>query len=452
MERTFSDEELQEIAKPPEAHAIEALRDGDLAAVRERLREMAKGAAGLDALSAHALARKAGKLRADLGEDRAREALRRIGAQLMSTWIEQWRAGDARGAIADLVAVFRNQGGAELASLEEDEEAVFLDLAPCGSGGRLERQRLPERHPEAYGGWSDGVSSLCQACKANQAALNEALEGCVGGPAWTTEKGPEGRCRLRFAKGAQRGETLFDAPQRRALTRTRVALAEEKLDAGDADIEPLLDGQRKEWMPWHDFGIVWLAHFYAVALEIGGPDYLDEVLSETYAPAFVAGFPRYAEMDDEALVREIALTWNYHCADFRLEEQEDRFVFILDPCGSGGRLFRGGIWRDMFRYGRPLSPLVAEPHPVNFMREDAPSYCTHCAASNRAQLSRAGDPATPLFFVIDGHVQLRPGMPCRTYVYKRGADRARIAPELFEQIGLSPPAPGSAAGREGGAE
>jgi hypothetical protein len=139
----------------------------------------------------------------------------------MRSWVEQWRSGDAKGAIADLVAVFRHQTGGKLSPLQEDDEAVVLELAPCGSGGRLERQKLPERHPAAYGGWSDGISSYCQGCKANQAALNEAL----GGPAWTTEKGTDGACRLRFDKLAQRGQPLFDEHEKVELTRTRVQQA-----------------------------------------------------------------------------------------------------------------------------------------------------------------------------------------------------------------------------------
>ena len=436
MSRLFDDATLKRLARPPEDDALEALARGDLAGVRLHLDAMEAGPAGLDALSGHTLARKIGKLRADFGEERTRDALRRIGTQLMRSWVAQWQAGDAKGAIADLVAVFRYQVGGRLEPLQEDADSVTLQLAPCGSGGRLERQKLPERHPTAYGGWSDGVSSYCQGCKANQAALNEALGALV----WTSEKGPDGQCRLRFDKLGQRGQTLFDEGERISLVRTRVQQARERLDAGDTDIAPLLQGQRKDWMPWHDFGVVWLAHFYAVALELGGPDYLDEMLAQTYEPAFVAGFPRYAALDDAGLVREIALTWNYHCADFRVHEEDERFVFTLDPCGSGGRLFRGQMWRDLYRYGRPLSPTVDGPHPIVFMRRDAPSYCSHCAASNRTQLSRAADRAVPLFFVIDGTAQARPGMPCRTYVYKKDADRGRIEPRLFEMVGLPPPA------------
>jgi hypothetical protein len=435
MTRQYTDAELAEIAKPFEVHAIDALRRGDIERVTTLLEEMRRGPAGLEALCLHALARKAGKLRRDFGEARAREALLRLGAALMRTWVRQYAAGDERGAIADLVAVFREQTGGALAPLKEDDDTVVLDLEPCGSGGRLERQGLPEKHPDWYGGWSDGVSSFCQICKACQHALNEE----VGEKVWTTEKGPGGRCRATFKKVRQRGETLFDDEARARLVRTRAQQAQAKLAAGDHDIEPLLHGQRKDWMPWHDFSVVCLEYFYAIALELGGADYLDELLAQTYEPAFYAGFPRYAAMSDDELVREVARTWNYHCADFTIAEEDDRFVFRLDPCGSGGRLFRGQMWRDMFHYGEPLSPIMPEPHNINFNRRQAPAYCTHCAASNRAQLAGASSGTHPLFFVIDGHAQLRPGQPCRQFAYKKSADRARVDPALFAQVGLPAP-------------
>lgn len=434
-------EVLAAIARPPERDAIDALHRGDRAALASALDAMEQGNAGLDALSVHTLARKVGKLRQDLGEAAALAALRRIGAQLMKTWVLQLKAGDLRGAIADLVAVFKHQGGAKMAALTETDDAVWADLAPCGSGGRIDQQQLARRHPTWYGGWSDGDNSLCQACKANQAALNEALDA----PAWTTTKGADGACSMRFDKLAQRGRPLFSEAERAALPLTRVQQARAQLALGGidraSDIEPLLDGQRKDWMPWHDFGIVWLEYFYATALEHGGADYLDQMLAQTYEPAFVAGFARYGAMDDEALVRAMALTWNYHMADFRLHEEADRFVFILDPCGSGGRLLRGSVWRGMFHYGEPLSATMPEPHAINFLRRDAPTYCTHCAASNRAQLRQVADPAVPLFFVIDGHAQLQAGQPCRMFTYRKSAPRDRVDPALLRQIGLEPAAP-----------
>lgn len=427
MPRQYSDEQLAEIARPFEEHAIDALRAGDIGKVRELVRKMAQGPAGLDALSGHTLARKVGKLRQDFGEEKARDALRRIGQRLMQTWVREFRAGDEKQAIAALIEVYKHQGGAKLAPTETDDEVV-VDLAPCGSGGRLERQGMASKYPVWYAGWSDGVSGYCQLCKACQHALNEE----VGAPVWTTEKGDDGHCRMRFQK-QQRGKQLFEQGELAQLARTRAQRIEEALDTGDTDIEPLLRGQRKDWKPWHDFAVVCLEYFYNIAIELGGPDYLDELLDQTYAPAFEAGFPRYDAMSDDELVREIARTWNYHCADFTIREEDDRFVFMLDPCGSGGRLFRGEMWRDMFHYGEPLAALMKEPHNINFNRRNAPTYCTHCAASNRAQLKGG-----PLFFVIDGHAQMQPGQPCRQFSYKKAAAR-QCDPALRQQVGLAVP-------------
>lgn len=435
MSRQYSDSELAEIARPFEEHAIEDLRKGDIEGVRKWLKLMANGHAGLDALGGHSLARKVGKFRQDFGEEKTREALLRIGHELMKTWIWQYQEGDERNAIRDLIAVYRYQLGGQLQPLKEDADEVVLDLAPCGSGGRLERQGLPEKHPDWYGGWSDGISSYCQACKASQNALNAAL----GEDVWTTEKGDDGFCRMRFRKVKTRGETLFDEQERNIIVRTGVQQAEDRLAAGDLDIEPLLKGQRKEWMPAHDFGLVQLEYFYAIALEFGGADYLDELLAQTYAPAFEAGFPVYAAMTDDELVKELARTWNYHCADFTIEEEDDRFVFNLDPCGSGGRLWRGEMWRDMFHYGEPLSPIMNEPHPINFNRKRAPLYCTHCAASNRAQLKCGLGDDAPRFFVIDGHAHSRPGKACRQFSYKKASRREDMDPSLLQQVGIVPP-------------
>jgi len=435
MSRLYTDEQLAEIARPFEEYALEALARGDLDRVRELLVEMKNGPAGLDGLSGHTLSRKAGKLRRDFGEEEALKQLARIGAQLMRTWTQQYIQGDERGAIEDLVIVWREQPGAKAAPLVEDDDRIVLDLALCGSGGKLDRARLQEKHPDWYGNWSDGVSSYCQICKACQKALNDS----VGAEVWTTEKGDAGACRMTFTKRATQGQALFTEDERETIVKTRVDRALEKLDRGETDIADLLRGQRKDWKPWHDFGLVLLEYFYGVALEKGGADYLQETLEQTYAPAFNAGFPRYAAMSDDELVREIARTWNYHCADFTIEEEDDRFVFRLDPCGSGGRLFRGEMWRDMFHYGEPLSPIMPDAHPINFSRIDAPAYCTHCAASNRAQLAAALSPDTPLFFVIDGHRQAKPGLPCATFAYKKSAKREDIDPVLFRQVGLTPP-------------
>lgn len=434
MGTRYTSEQLREIAKPFEEYALEALEARDQEQLEYWLGRMESGHAGLDALSGHTLARKVSKLRRDLGEARAREALLKIGSRIMESWVRQFREGDEKGAIIDLIAVYKYQYGTHLSPLEEDDETISLHLSPCGTAGRLQRDGLPAKHPEQYGGWSDGANSMRQLFIACEQALGEAL----GEPVWSTRMHDDGEGWMRFRKIRNRGQRLLDAHERQLVVQTRVQQARARLAAGDWDIAPLLRGQRKEWMPWHDFGVVLLELFYATALEIGGPDYLDELLMETYAPAFEAkAAARYAALDDEELARASAATWNYHITDFTLYEEEDRFVFITNPCGSGGRLFRGEIWRDLIQYGQSMAPLTDEPHNINFNRSRFPLYCAHCAASNRAQLQTGPKGKNPLFFIIDGHAQIKEGMPCRMFAYKKDAPRERLDPRLPEQIGIT---------------
>jgi hypothetical protein len=106
-------------------------------------------------------------------------------------------------------------------------------------------------------------------------------------------------------------------------------------------------------------------------------------------------------------------------------------VFVLDPCGSGGRMFREEMTKDRFHYGTDLAPIVRDPHPLTFGRTDFPMYCTHCASGNREQFT-----GKPLIFVVDGHAQMRRGMPCRQYLWKKGAAPA-VDDRLLRQVDMS---------------
>ena len=124
--------------------------------------------------------------------------------------------------------------------------------------------------------------------------------------------------------------------------------------------------------------------------------------------------------------------WYYHQATFHVTEEEERFVFHLNPCGSGGRLFRGEMGNaEAFRYGSGLLCELQEENNITFCRAPFPVYCTHCAVTNRDQLL-----GKPWAFLVDGHVHTSPGLPCRQYLYKKTAKRTNPA-GLCSQVGLT---------------
>jgi hypothetical protein len=160
-----------------------------------------------------------------------------------------------------------------------------------------------------------------------------------------------------------------------------------------------------------------------------GSEYLDTFLKESYDTGFAMFYPVYDALDDVGLLRMFVQTWHYHQATFRVEEEEDRFAFILDPCGSGGRMYRGDMHKGRFEYGKGMPCLMKEPANINFNREDYPVYCTHCASSNRDQYE-----GKPFVFVIDGHAMKDPGSPCIHYLYKKDAKR-EVSPEMLAHVG-----------------
>lgn len=429
MARMFSDEQLRDIAEPLADKALRALASRDTVALNGLLCEMASGPAGVEGLTLHVLARFAGELRKDLGEEAATSLLDRVGAQLMRSFVADYEGGREREVIGDLISVFKHQGGGNLVPVVETDEEVVFDLAPCGSGGRFILDGTIDESPEWYGRWSDGVSSYCQLCKACQRALNTG----AGAEVWTTEISNRvpGRCTLRFHKRQTQGRVLFPGDQLYSVTKTKIRLALEKTARHDYRIADLLKDQHRDWMPWHDFAISLAAYVFGACQELRGTKYLAAKLETAYNSVFRLFYPVFRKLGDEAHLRYLCKSHHYHMMSFTLAEEDDRFVFRLDPCGSGGRLYRGQMWRNLFQYGGELAPLIRKPDNVTFNRGDFPAYCSHCASHNRDEFL-----SDVLYFVNDGHAQMRPGMACLQFTYKHGVHVDRVDSRLLQQVGM----------------
>lgn len=429
MARMFSDEQLRDIAEPLADKALRAMAAGDKLTLNGLLCEMAAAPSGVEGLTLHVLSRFAGELRKDFGEQAAKDLLDRVGSQLMRSFVADYADGREREVITDLISVFKHQGGGNLVPVVETDEEVVFDLAPCGSGGRFILDGTIDKLSEWYGRWSDGVPSYCQLCKASQRALNKA----AGADVWTTEISDRvpGRCTLRFRKQQTRGTALFPGEQLYAVTKTKIRLALEKTARHDYKIADLLLNQHRDWMPWHDFAISLAAYVFGACQVTRGTEYLASKLEIAYNSVFRLFYPVFKKLDDETHLRYLCQSHHYHMMSFSLSEEDDRFVFRLDPCGSGGRLYRGQMWRNLFEYGGELSPIVSKPHDVTFNRDDFPVYCSHCASHNRDEFLH-----DVLYFVNDGRAQMRPGMACLQFTYKKGVHVERVDRSLLKQVGM----------------
>lgn len=430
QDRLFTPEQLAEATRPLCDLAARALDAGDPPRLRFLLGRMSVGHFELYYGYVHWLARLAGKLLRDRGEACLESLLSQVTRYIVDPLAADLQGEDGeKRAIAGLLSLWSVQL-APLTLAAETPEEVAVVLAPCGSGGRLLLEGWDHLAPRSYPRTSAGTPVLCRVCERFRRAVNEA----AGRPFWSAEpcEGRPGFCRMVFRKARGHGERLFSREELRSCTTPRCARALARLDQGRSDVRELLAGQHREWRPLHDLFCLFVTAVFSWTDREQGPAYLSELVDETYVTLFEMPYITHGLMDDRSLVTTLARNWHYHQASFHVTEEDDRFVFHLDPCGSGGRLNRGelgGIGR--YPYGKGMLRQIDRPHPMTFMRAPFPSYCIHCGATNRDQLL-----GKPWAFLVDGDAPGPPSWPCRQYLYKKNAPR--VAPgRLLEQAGLT---------------
>jgi hypothetical protein len=420
-------EKLAALVKPYPDQAIEALQAGDIDAVITLLNKMLVGQAPVDLLCLHTHLLQADYIYRDKGEDTLNTMMSRAAKLLVAPYVKLYRESEKQ-ALEEIIALYRTQLGAQLIPLKEDSNEIQYQLAPCGSGGSPANQPY---YQEGTGLDKDGVPLICRACKKWQSAFNDE----VGEQVWdmTPEASVPGSCRMTLRKQESKGRDLFSKEELWLNSKPIARQALERIMMQDTDIAELIKDQRKEWTPWHDYSIRWLEYSFAWVTEEYGIDYYDQFMRETYDAKYASFFPLMNAMSTEERVATAAMIWNYHITDFRVTEDENFVHLHLDPCGSGGRLYRGEMHLDSFHYGTELAPLTTEKHPVGFNREGLGFYCTHCATGNRTIME---DPTAALFSLVDGEAQLKPGMPCKVSIGKKEAPR-QVDQRLLDQVGMT---------------
>ena len=380
----FTDEQLSEEIKPKSKKALEALNRGDVPRVYYLLEEMAIGHRELDTLGIQWFGRMLGFACKEFGDDYVHTMLSESADYLMTPFADDWLEGKEKEFICDIVEIWKNQVSSQLYPAGETDTEVVFNLSPCGSGGRVVLEGLSQSEPEFFSPFSDGTPIICSGCKKLQDAVNRKC----GKKVWSTDINPtvSGSCRMRFVKDKTRDQRLFDSHELYKMVKSRSRQAMEKLQAGDFEIGDLLHNQQHEWKPWHDLIVQFMACIQSYIYRDKGASYLDKFLKRTYDTAFAMFYPAYETLDDLTLFRMFVNLWHYHMADFKVMEDEDKFTFILNPCGSGGRMYRSQMHKGYFQYDNGLPCLMKEPANINFNRKDFPIYCTHCASSNRISL------------------------------------------------------------------
>ncbi len=188
----------------------------------------------------------------------------------------------------------------------------------------------------------------------------------------------------------------------------------------------------------HDALVTFTFGYPAAALATRGTGFALELVRHSFSrlSAYEGLFALPRLLAPEALAAFLAEHLRSHFSGsdrggaVHIEEDEDSYRLIFDPCGSGGALRRrlDGRWQ---------GALVPEAVPMTWMREgEVPIYCAHCAFNELVSVERFGYPVLVTEFDPD------PAKPCGWTLYKRPE---AVPASCYRRLGQ--PGPGRSASR-----
>ena len=224
-------------------------------------------------------------------------------------------------------------------------------------------------------------------------------------------------------------EQLFSEAEIREMEKRTVDRLIEAIDAGDPEkAKQIARRMYNEFLSMHDLYRNWTT---AMLSEIGRR-FGDAVLEQLMTVGVKAWWlPNLEKLPDgpEALPQRVKMFvagLRGHLQPLHIEEDEEKVVIQMRPCGSGGRLILEG------KYEGPNGFLTIEkPQRMTYNRANFPVYCAHEPPMELADIEKNGTP-----FVVVEPAAVLGKEHCSFIIYK---DRNKVPAKYYERLGLKKP-------------
>ncbi len=227
----------------------------------------------------------------------------------------------------------------------------------------------------------------------------------------------------------------FEPEELGEMSRPTMDRAIEAIEAGDLDAAKRLCGEMKhEWLMLHDLMAESILGLISFVQDKLGDDGVAEAWEVTCEKGWKRHHAAIESLDRRQIVDLLAATWRAHSGSgvgdhpgsFTVTEDDEKITFTMNPCGSGQRLVRKGLYESN-DYGR-----TRDAHDWSYGRKDFPLYCTHCSFMNESMpIQWSGYPVYPSDPPEDYSTD-----PCTWYWYK---DREDIPERHWRRYGATKP-------------
>jgi hypothetical protein len=247
-------------------------------------------------------------------------------------------------------------------------------------------------------------------------------------------------------------DDALDMPRQWASAAELATRAEQACLAGDGQVAAeLVEEFRSAWVTVHDrFCDIVCALFSLAAGELGESvvgAMWDDAIGDMYPTRddYATARRPWAE-SVELLLADAAESLRGHLSgpgrtgEVSLQEEEDRWVFRFEPCGSGGRTLRADANADgTARVGPPFGfRVTTQEHDWAWRTKGVCLYCAHCCQlQERASITRLGYPVRVVEPPVWGTTE--PRDYCTWSVYK---DPQLVPAEAYRRVGTTKPGVG----------
>lgn len=220
-------------------------------------------------------------------------------------------------------------------------------------------------------------------------------------------------------------DRVFTDEELRLLGERTLDLLSAAIDSGDREKAKKL-GQRlgREFQGMHDLYLDWITGLLSFIYRRHGDEELNDALVEACTPWVKPVADLYATLDFRRRAQLFAGGLRGHMVPMKVEEDDEKITFMMQPCGSGGKMELEKAYDPPKNFAK-----VKKAQPMTWGMENVSVYCAHCSFQETMPIDWHGAPMVVTFPPSPDKIGLE---PCRICIYK---DPNRVPEGLYRRVG-----------------
>jgi len=220
---------------------------------------------------------------------------------------------------------------------------------------------------------------------------------------------------------------LFSDQDLKEMGTQTVGLVERAIDNGDyEEAKRLARRMYREFSAMHDVYVNWVTAILTFVYNRYGDEALQDA-QRAGVTRWITPIPQiYAGKDAKHRARLLVSALRGHLQPMEVREDDEKFIIMMHPCGSGARLVHQGAYEGPNSYAK-----IKNRQAMTFGRRNLPVYCAHCFMTTVVAIDISG---IPVFVTVPGRTIGKD--PCQFHIYK---DPHAVPQEVYAMVGKEKP-------------